>query len=276
MELQNLNKHLDEVQKKIDYEFQNVDLLLQAFTRSSYSTQFGGENNEVLEFIGDKVLDFYVVKIMAERFGFMKSQSDYYDEDNDNEEFCIVAHKNESDFTGIKKEIVSNKTLAKRIDVLGFAKYMYLGDSDIANNVITQEKVKADLFEAILGAIAIDSDWNSELLQNSVEYMLYIDKFLANVDTEEKRPAKFKEENAVTTLKELGEHGTCSIAEYDMPEHQVEHNGHMWWACTCTVRSWNIRKTAFATSKKEAKKYAAYLVLCERYGLPDEFDESNE
>ncbi len=106
--------------------------------------------------------------------------------------------------------------------------------------------------------------------------MLYIDKFLANVDTEEKRPAKFKEENAVTTLKELGEHGTCSIAEYDMPEHQVEHNGHMWWACTCTVRSWNIRKTAFATSKKEAKKYAAYLVLCERYGLPDEFDESNE
>ena len=86
MELQNLNKHLDEVQKKIDYEFQNVDLLLQAFTRSSYSTQFGGENNEVLEFIGDKVLDFYVVKIMAERFGFMKSQSDYYDEDNDNEE----------------------------------------------------------------------------------------------------------------------------------------------------------------------------------------------
>ena len=105
----------------------------------------------------------------------------------------------------------------------------------------------------LLGAIAIDSDWNPELLQNSVEYMLYIDKFLANVDTEEKRPAKFKEENAVTTLKELGEHGTCSIAEYDMPEHQVEHNEHMWWACTCTVRSWNIRETAFATSKKKQK-----------------------
>lgn len=274
--MQNLSEHINEVQQKIDYQFNNIDLLLQAFTRSSYSTQYGGENNEVLEFIGDKVLDFYVVKIIAEEFGFMKSQSDYYDEDNDNEEFCIVAHKNESDFTEIKKEIVSNKTLAKRIDSLGFAKYMYLGDSDIDNNVVKQEKVKADLFEAILGAIAIDSRWDEESLQNSTQYMLNIEKFLANVDTEEKRPEKFKEENAVTTLKELAEHGNCSIPEYDLPDEQVEQNGRLWWACTCTVRSWNVQKTGLSTTKKGAKRYAAYLVLCEHYGLPDEFEESDE
>ena len=93
MKLQNLNDHLDKVQEKIGYRFDNIDLLLQAFTRSSYSTQYGGENNEVLEFIGDNVLDLYVVKTLADRFGFMKSQSDFYDKDNDNEEFCIVAHK---------------------------------------------------------------------------------------------------------------------------------------------------------------------------------------
>lgn len=276
MKMQKLSEHLDEVQEKIKYYFNNIDLLLQAFTRSSYSTQYGGENNEVLEFIGDRVLDFYVVKTLADRFGFMKSQSDYYDKDNDNEEFCIVARKNESDFTEIKKQIVSNETLARRIDSLGFAKYMYLGDSDIDNNVFLQEKVKADLFEAILGAIAIDSDWDEKLLQNSTEYMLNIDKFLANIDTEEKRPDKFKEENAVTTLKELAEHGNCSIPEYDLSDEQVEQDGRLWWACTCTVRSWNIRKTGLATSKKAAKRYAAYLVLCENYGLPDEFDKSDE
>lgn len=276
MKLQNLNDHLDKVQEKIGYRFDNIDLLLQAFTRSSYSTQYGGENNEVLEFIGDNVLDLYVVKTLADRFGFMKSQSDFYDKDNDNEEFCIVAHKKESDFTDIKKEIVSNKTLAKRIDSLGFAKYMYLGNSDIDNNVISQEKVKADLFEAILGAIAIDSDWDAESLQNSTEYMLDIDKFLANVDTEEKRPDKFKEEYAVTTLKELAEHGYCSIPKYDLSDEQVEQNGRLWWACTCTVRNWNIRKTVLSTTKKGAKKYAAYQVLCEHYDLPDEFDESND
>lgn len=268
MKMQNLNEHLDEVQEKIDYYFNNTDLLLQAFTRSSYSTQYGGENNEVLEFIGDKVLDFYVVKTIVDEFGFMKSQSEYYDKDNDNEEFCIVAHKNESDFTEIKKEIVSNKTLAKRIDYFGFAKFMYLGDSDIDNNVLTQEKVKADLFEAILGAIAIDSDWNADIIQNSVSTMLDIDKFLANIDTTEERPEKFKEENAVTTLKELAEHGICTKPEYVSSDGQVDHDGSLWWACTCTVRSWGVQKTGFADSKKAAKRNAAYSVLCEHYQLP--------
>ena len=274
--MQDLNKHLDEVQNKISYYFQNVDLLYQAFTRSSYSTQFGGENNEVLEFIGDRVLDFYVVKVIADRFGFTKSQSDYYDENEDNDEYCIIAHKNESDFTELKKEIVSNKTLAKRIDKLGFAKYLFMGDSDIDNHVERQEKVKADLFEAILGAIAIDSDWNPDKLQKSVEFMLNIDDFLEDVDTEEERPDKFKIENSITTLKELAEHGRCSLPQYEQSDEQVYRDGKYWWECTCYIRSWAMSKTAYATSKKEAKRYAAYLVLCDYYGIPDEFEEEED
>lgn len=268
----NENSHLEEVQSKIYYFFNNIDLLLQAFTRSSYSAQFGGENNEVLEFIGDKVLDMYVTKIIADDFGFMKSQSDYYDEEEDNDEYCIVAHHNEGDFTELRKTIVNNKTLAKRIDKLGFAKYLYLGDSDLDNNVVNQEKVKADLFEAILGAIAIDCDWNPEALQKSVDVMLNIDDFLDDVDTEEERPAKFQEDNAINTLKEMAEHGRCSIPEYDQPDEMYEmKDGRMMWKCNCYVRSWKIEKTAYATSKKLAKKYAAYLVLCDYFNLKDEY-----
>ncbi len=40
-----------------------------------------------------------------------------------------MAHKNEADFTELKKQIVSNETLAKTIDKLGLFKYMYLGDT---------------------------------------------------------------------------------------------------------------------------------------------------
>lgn len=275
MEMINLTDdyNLEEVQRKIDYSFDNIDLLLQAFTRSSYSAQFGGENNEVLEFIGDKVLDMYVTKIIADKFGFMKSQSKYYDEKEDNDEYCIVAHHNEGDFTELRKTIVNNKTLAKRIDKLGFAKYLYLGDSDLDNNVVNQEKVKADLFEAILGAIAIDCDWNPDDLQNSVDVMLNINEFLDEVDTEEERPAKFQEDNAINTLKEMAEHGRCSIPEYDLSDEMVELNdGRMMWKCKCYVRSWRIEKTAYATSKRLAKKYAAYLVLCDYFNLEDEYD----
>lgn len=151
-----------------------------------------------------------------------------------------------------------------------------MGDSDIDNHVENQEKVKADLFEAILGAVAIDSDWDSNKLQNVVEFMLQIDDFLDDVDTEEPRPEKFKEENAINTLKELAEHGRCSIPEYDLSDVQVYHNGKLWWEWTCYVRSWAKSRTAYAISKKVAKKYAAYLVLCDFYGLPNEFEEEED
>ena len=78
------------------------------------------------------------------------------------------------------------------------------------------------MFEAILGAIAIDSGWNPDKIQNSVEFMLQIENLLANVDTEEERPDKFKLENAVTTLKELAEHGRCSTPEYSISDEQFE------------------------------------------------------
>ena len=47
------------------------------------------------------------------------------------------------------------------------------------------------------------------------------------------------------------------------------------WECTCYIRNWAMKHTAYATSKKEAKRYAAYLVLCDFYGLPDEFTEED-
>lgn len=61
------------VQAQIGYQFNNLDLLNQAFTRRSYSEENGGENNEVLEFIGDKALDFAVIKLLIAKYGKMKS-----------------------------------------------------------------------------------------------------------------------------------------------------------------------------------------------------------
>ena len=58
------NEDLEFIQEQIGYEFNNLNLLQQAFTRRSYSQEHGGENNEVLEFIGDKVLDLFVIKLL--------------------------------------------------------------------------------------------------------------------------------------------------------------------------------------------------------------------
>ena len=45
--------------------------------------------------------------------------------------------------------------------------------------------MKEDLFEAILGAVALDSDWDMEELQEDIQIMLDPDRYLDD-DTEDK------------------------------------------------------------------------------------------
>ena len=83
--MKDLNDYVENVERQIEYTFKNSDLLFQAFTRRSYSQENSGENNEVLEFIGDRVLDFYVTKILMDRYGYIKEQT----KKNKWEEFAV-------------------------------------------------------------------------------------------------------------------------------------------------------------------------------------------
>lgn len=169
-------KDLTIIQGQIGYNFQNVDLLQQAFVRRSYAREYGGEDNEVLEFIGDKVLDFVIVKLLAEKYGCLISD---YDDFNPKEEFNeFSCSKTEAELTEIKKRLVQKKTLADRIDALDLADYLIMGNGDVQNNINQSPSVKEDLFEAIIGAVALDSDWDMETLQDVVQIMLDTDSYL--------------------------------------------------------------------------------------------------
>ncbi len=176
------------VQRQIGYEFKNLDLLEQAFTRRSYTEENGGENNEVLEFLGDKVLDFIVVKILSEKFGkFEEEEQDSFLGTKKLYKGSFVSEFGEGKLSEIKARLVNKNSLANRIDDLGFTDFVLadllkMSKGDIANGVIHQPSVKEDLFEAILGAIALDSGWNLEELQNTVEVMLEPDD---NIDADE-------------------------------------------------------------------------------------------
>lgn len=158
-----------EVEQQIGYEFKNRLLLQQAFTRKSYTTEtHDGENNEVLEFIGDKVLDLVVVKVLAEYYGEIGNGKEY------------ECEYSEGKLTEFKKHLVESKMLAERIDEMGFADYLIMGKGDRKNNVQNETHVKEDLFEAILGAVAIDSGWDMDSIQDAVEMMLHLDCYLEN------------------------------------------------------------------------------------------------
>ncbi|MCD8307602.1 MAG: putative dsRNA-binding protein [Clostridia bacterium] len=159
---------IGKVEQEIGYTFKNKSLLEQAFTRKSYTEERrkGESNNEILEFFGDKVLDFIVIKEMA----------DHYGELHDTGYFCA---SNEGELSEVKKQIVNSKSLSARIDDLGFAKYLIMSKGDEKNNAQDQTHVKEDLFEAILGAVAVDCRWDISKLQVSVDMMLHLDDIVS-------------------------------------------------------------------------------------------------
>jgi len=306
----------------------------------------------VLEFVGDNVLDFYVTKILINRLGYTKSQLEGFDDEEDSDEFVVETYSTEGSLTNVKKKLVNKKMLAHRMDKLGFHEYLIMGNGDIQQHKEDEESVKEDLFEAILGAIAIDSNWNQDDLENSVNFMLNMDHYLENGFTDEddyvglvqqwnqkahgeipeyefqelchggfkvylqlitKRGSiryhaegnnksearlavakyayndleKHKElfsimnelpktltlDNSINTLQELAQKGYIPMPEYHLPDEQeYDNNGELRWTCTCTVKKHSIQKTTYSTSKKTAKKYAAYLCICEICGLQDQYE----
>ena len=162
------NQDLMDIEQLLEYQFEETAILQQAFIRRSYSQEKGGENNEILEFIGDKALDFIVVKKLAEYYGKLTKEDEF-----------STKYK-EGKLTEIKKKLVNSTMLAHRIDILGLNAYLIMGKGDIKNNVQDEEHVKEDLFEAIIGAVAIDSDWDMEKIQDVIEKMLDIEYYLEN------------------------------------------------------------------------------------------------
>ena len=243
-------------------------LIEQAFTRSSYAKTHGGGSNENLEYIGDTILGFYVVHHLYEHYGVIHS-------DDIDCHYSFRAH--EKDFTALKSKIVSNHTLAGIMDEWDLCQYLIVGQSDIDNKIDKQEKIKADLFEAIIGAIAVQVRWDPEYMDCVIEQVLPIERFILEYEKTQYRRPEFSLDNAINTLKELAEHERCSFPVYEELGPDLlgyDSNGNPKWHCSCIVSNFGINLGVYASSKKVAKKYAAYLALCEMFNMPNEYGPS--
>jgi len=125
--------------QEINYKFKNKELLDLAFTHSSY----GAENNERLEFLGDRVLGLVMSDIL---YGLNIS---------------------EGEMTKALSNLVCGECLSKKIDTLDIVKHIKVGDNFDKKKDLS-EKVKAGLFEAIAGAVYLDGglDAGREFIEN--------------------------------------------------------------------------------------------------------------
>ena len=120
----------------IGYEFKDKSLLELAMTHISLANDLKKESNQRLEFLGDSILSYIIAT----------------------EIYNMYPKCDEGKLTAIRAALVCEKSLAELSRILNLGAGIQLGRSEAKTNGVNKDSILADTFEALLGAIYIDSD----------------------------------------------------------------------------------------------------------------------
>ena len=126
--------------EKIGYEFKNEENLIEALTHRSFSNernQFRDFNNEKLEFLGDAVLNLIATEYI----------------------YSLGNMKKEGELAKLKSQITSEPVFFSIASDLELGKYLYLSNGEILSGGRDRKSILGDAFEALIGAIFVDSDY---------------------------------------------------------------------------------------------------------------------
>ncbi len=130
--------------KKIGYRFKNPDLLVQAFSHSSYVNEQNNpemHDNERLEFLGDAVLDLAVSHLLMERF---KDAS-------------------EGELSKFRATVVDESGLFLVASTLGLQEYLLLGKGEEQTHGRKKPSILANAMESLIGAVFLDGGFQKAL-----------------------------------------------------------------------------------------------------------------
>jgi len=215
---------MEKLQKNIDYKFKNISLLKKALTHRSV----GKQNNERLEFLGDSVLGSIISRELFQRFPSI----------------------DEGQLSRLRSHLVRGQTLAKLAKEIQLSEQLILGQGELKSGGFCRESIQADAFEAILGAIFLDSDY---LTVNRVILKLY--KELLDQANPEESHKDFK-----TQLQEALQKRGSDLPQYDLIETSgKDHNAV--FSVQCSLTNENIQVEKSAKSIKRAEQACAEALL---------------
>ena len=127
---------MDGLERKLGYKFNNINLLKNALTHSSYANEVrnGLSSNDRLEFLGDSVLSIVV--------------SDYI--------YKHYPNMPEGELTKLRASLVCEKSLCTFSRELELGSYLMLGKGEDKGGGRERDSILADAFEAVLAAIYLD------------------------------------------------------------------------------------------------------------------------
>lgn len=130
---------IEELAKKIDVDFEKIELFQEALTHRSYLNEHRGEkidHNERLEFLGDAVLELVVTDYLFHNF-----------------------NNPEGELTSWRSALVNGEMLSKVGDGLGIDEYLRMSKGESKDTGRARRYLIANAMEAIIGAIYLDQGY---------------------------------------------------------------------------------------------------------------------
>ena len=209
------------LEKKINYKFKNKDLLVQSLTHKSFNKI---NNNEKIEFLGDRVLGLVIAKKLLE----------IYPEEKEG----ILDKKYAS--------LVNKKTCLEIANNINLQNYILIFNPK-NKFVVIEDKVISDCCEALIGAIYLDRGFN---ITEKIILDLWKEKIKESVITQIDAKTKLQE----FSLKRFKKLPTYKIISNTGPRHKPIFN--------MAVKLPNTKfYSGEGNSKKEAEQKAAINCL---------------
>lgn len=209
--------------RKLDYKFKNLDLLTAALTHRSVR----GLNNERLEFLGDSLLNFIIAEQLYKNF--------------------LVAE--EGELSRLRALLVKGETLAEIAQEFKLGDYLRLGPGELKSGGFTRKSILADAFEAIIGAIYLDSDFPTACKC----VLRFFESRIKKVHLITKKDPK-------TRLQEYLQAKHLSLPRYEILSIEGEAHAQLFHI-ECRVSGLSYVTTSVGSTRRKAEQLAAEKFL---------------
>jgi ribonuclease-3 len=228
---------LAELEERLDYSFDNPEILQRALRHgSSVASDLAGSYQR-LEFLGDAVLGHAVALMLFKRF----------------------PNDDQGDLTRKRTHLVRSERLAERASLLGLDGWVEVGQSLERGGGRESTNLLEDVFEAVIGAIALDGGWS--------EAQAFITRQLGDeVDGLDERTLMLA--NPKSALQEAAQAEGLPLPEYKLVRLGGTDHVRNW----VYVVTWNGEDLARGEgrSKRSAQQRAARRALVRLGLVPDD------
>lgn len=228
---------LAELEELLGHRFSDRELLRQAVRHGSAAAAVTEGSYQRLEFLGDAVLGHAFADLLFRQF----------------------PDADQGDLTRMRSHLAQSIALGKKAALLGLDRFIELGPSEAAARGWERNALLEDVFEAVVGALALDGGW--EPARRFIEAT-----FGDEVDELDERTLALA--NPKTTLQEAAQRGGLPLPEYvevgtTGPDHDRRWVFDLLWNGETIARG-------EGRSKRGAQQRAARRALIRLGLVPDE------